>query len=355
MEGEVCPICLKKVIISLRALKCDLCCKLTHKNCTLFTIKEYNDFIKTGNPVWTCRICAESIFPFNHIVDNDVYYSSLLELTSDCRLFGPDYAQFKIFDPFDLNDKKDYIPCTDINPDSYYYNDLSFSIQQNSNYYHEDSFNQSFQRVFHDNDTLSLMHLNIRSIPSNLTKLVQYLSNLNVNFDTIGITETWLNETNKYIYNLNGYNHVPLVRQDRIHGRVSLFISASISYRILNEISIVNKDIECIFIEIELNGDRIHVGIIYRTPDADCRNFCDYLVNILESLKPHNQSCYIMGDYNIDLLKHSTHNPTSEFLYLMFSNSFIPLMNKPTRVTHKTATLIDNIFTNIYIKMKTNT
>ena len=55
-----------------------------------------------------------------------------------------------------------------------------------------------------------------------------------------------------------------------------------------------------------------------------------------------------MGDYNIDLLKHSTHNPTSEFLDLMFSNSFIPLINKPTRVTHKTATLIDNIFTNIY-------
>ena len=129
---------------------------------------------------------------------------------------------------------------------------------------------------------------------------------------------------------------------------VSLFISASISYRILNEISIVNKDIECIFIEIELNGGRIHVGIIYRTPDADVRNFCDYLVNILESLKPHNQSCYIMGDYDIDLLKHSTHNPTSEFLDLMFSNSFIPLINKPTRVTQKTATLIDNIFTNIY-------
>ena len=32
----------------------------------------------------------------------------------------------------------------------------------------------------------------------------------------------------------------------------------------------------------------------------------------------------------------------------MFSNSFIPLINKPTRVTLKTATIIDNIFTNAY-------
>ena len=53
-------------------------------------------------------------------------YSSLLELTSDCRLFGPDYAHTKIYDPFDLNDEKDYIACTDINPESYCYNDLSF-------------------------------------------------------------------------------------------------------------------------------------------------------------------------------------------------------------------------------------
>ena len=55
-----------------------------------------------------------------------------------------------------------------------------------------------------------------------------------------------------------------------------------------------------------------------------------------------------MGVYNIDLLKHSTLNPTSEFLDPMFSNSFIPLINKPTRITPKSATLIDNIFANEY-------
>ena len=92
----------------------------------------------------------------------------------------------------------------------------------------------------------------------------------------------------------------------------------------------------------------MYVGVIYRIPDADVWKFCDYLVDILETLKPHNQSCYSMGDYNIDLLKHSTHNPTSEFLDLMFSNSFIPLINKPTRMILQTATIIDNIFTNKY-------
>ena len=330
------------------SLKCDACHNLVHRNCTLFTINEYDDFIKTGNLDWTCRICIETIFPFNRITDNHVFENSLVEFFSDCRPFNIDSTQHKIFNPFNLNDEKDYIPCTDIDPDSCYYNDLSFSIQKNSNYYHEESFNHSLQRVFNGHDTFSVMHLNIRSIPSNLTKLIQYLSNINLNFDIIGLSETWLNETNKDVYNLDGYNHIPLVRPDRIHGGVSLFISDLISYRILNEISIVNKDIECLMTEIELNAVKMYVGIIYRTPDADVRNFCDYLVNIIESLKPHNQSCYLMGDYNIDLLKHCTHNPTSEFLDLMFSNSFIPLINKPTRVTPKTATIIDNIFTKEY-------
>ena len=88
------------------------------------------------------------------------------------------------------------------------------------------------------------------------------MSNLNIKFDIIGLSETWLNTSNKDVYCLDGYNHISLVRPDRIHGWVSLFISALISYRILNEISIVNKDIECLFVETELNGVKPYIGII---------------------------------------------------------------------------------------------
>ena len=56
------------------------------------------------------------------------------------------------------------------------------------------------------------------------------------------------------------------------------------------------------------------------------------------------------GDYNLDLLKHNSHSPTNEFIDLNFAHSYIPLISKPTRVTSTTATLIDNIFTNIIHK-----
>ena len=41
-----------------------------------------------------------------------------------------------------------------------------------------------------------------------------------------------------------------------------------------------------------------------------------------------------------------THTSTADFNDTMFSNGFIPLITRPTRVTQSTATLIDNIFTN---------
>ena len=75
-------------------------------------------------------MCAESIFPFNHIVVDDVFQSALFELPSDCCLLDPDFVQPKMVDPFNLNDEKDYIPCTDIDPDNCFYNELNFPVKR---------------------------------------------------------------------------------------------------------------------------------------------------------------------------------------------------------------------------------
>ena len=57
-----------------------------------------------------------------------------------------------------------------------------------------------------------------------------------------------------------------------------------------------------------------------------------------------------MGDFNIDLLNMSTHQSTNDYIDINFTNSFLPLITKPTRITSTTATLIDNIFSYDYSK-----
>lgn len=53
-----------------------------------------------------------------------------------------------------------------------------------------------------------------------------------------------------------------------------------------------------------------------------------------------------MGDFNINLLKCETCNYAHNFLLPLQSLSFIPTIDKPTRVHGNSATLIDNIFVN---------
>ena len=48
--------------------------------------------------------------------------------------------------------------------------------------------------------------------------------------------------------------------------------------------------------------------------------------------------------------KINTHKNTSDLFDIFYSRNFIPTITKPTRITHSSATLIDNI----YVKGNTN-
>ena len=55
----------------------------------------------------------------------------------------------------------------------------------------------------------------------------------------------------------------------------------------------------------------------------------------------------IYRDFNVNLFNYNEHNQTNKFLDSLASNSFIPLILQPTRITNHSNTLIDNIFSNV--------
>ena len=63
---------------------------------------------------------------------------------------------------------------------------------------------------------------------------------------------------------------------------------------------------------------------------------------------------FLCGDFNIDILKHDSLSGTKYFVDTMYSLYLYPLIHKPTRVTRESATLIDNIFTNVLNKKTTS-
>ena len=81
---------------------------------------------------------------------------------------------------------------------------------------------------------------------------------------------------------------------------------------------------------------------LYRPPDTSVDNFTEEIEDLL---KNHNQQTYMYvgGDFNINLLKYKRHDQTDSFVNKMFSLGYKPLINKPTRITAYSSTLIDNI------------
>ena len=108
--------------------------------------------------------------------------------------------------------------------------------------------------------------------------------------------------------------------------------------------------IESIFIEVQNNRSKpFIVGIIYRPntfPLADLDRFISELLEVQSKIASENKIAYLMGDYNINLLKFNTHQKTNDFIDNVISQGFIPHITKPTRVTTDSATLIGHIYSN---------
>ena len=136
-------------------------------------------------------------------------------------------------------------------------------------------------------------------------------------------------------------------RPDKSGGGVALYISNAFECIVHDDISRMDNIVESLFLEIYIPGIRnIVVGIMYRPPNSNIKDFLTYLSDLIKSPVFKNKDCFFLGDFNIDLLKLENDTAAHEFLQTFLSSSFLPLISKPTRVTDHSATLIDNMFCN---------
>ena len=149
---------------------------------------------------------------------------------------------------------------------------------------------------------------------------------------------------------MDHYNAEHQCRPIRGGGGVSLYIHESIEYFVRDDLSVNNKNIECLFVEIQKDQigktQNVIAGVVYRPPDTDINAFNQYLESILQTINSEKKQIYMLGDWNINLLSVDKHGPSQDFINVMYSYNLFPIITKPTRVTNKSATIIDNIFTN---------
>ena len=181
---------------------------------------------------------------------------------------------------------------------------------------------------------------------------------LPVKFSYIGLQEIW--SVGKH-FELPGYSKLEYKTRDmncdlnpHCGGGVGFFLSKQFpDYEILEKESIFIPGVyESIWVKVGLcKGKYKIIGNIYRpntAPKADLKKaistHCDIISSILANKKHKHSSIEIISDFNVDLLNFEQHNDTKHYLESMSSFGFLPVITRPTRITHSSATLIDHIF-----------
>ena len=198
--------------------------------------------------------------------------------------------------------------------------------------------------------------INCRSINANwgsFTELILNISSDRFHFDFIGLTEVFKvhDGTN---YSIEGYHDIESNTRgdtDDGHGGVALYINETMSFFRRDDLSIfIPHVIETIFVEIKVNETKsVIVGVTYRPnsfPRADIDLFIQKITEVANIISLENEESYLMGDFNIDLLKFQTHDKTNYFINCMITTGFLPVITKPSRITDHSATLIDHIYSN---------
>ena len=242
---------------------------------------------------------------------------------------------------FNDDDDQNYSPYGD--------NDLT------CDYLDEEKFIERYSK----SDKNVIMSLNVQSLNAKFAELSEFINTLslnNCNPCIIALQELWALQ-DPDVFHLNGYHKLVFKsRENSQGGGVGLYIANDLKFKNRPDLSIfVDKIYESIFIEISLpKCKKLIVGSVYRpnssyinvTASEQLTLFNDQMLSVLSAINDNNSTAYILGDFNLDVLKLCNHGPTSEYVENLFSMGYLQLITKPTRCSGPSATLIDHILTN---------
>ena len=332
-----CGTCGKNVSQHFKAIQCDICRYWNHIRCDGITPYAYEKMLKLPQAelekmTHFCKICKEDFFPFQKISDEEFITSIIknIDFKEDLNLRTcPPVGLKRLFTDFSSHNEDEPIA---INCDYY---DTTTKIPNSSKPNH------------------SLFHINIASLGLHKEELIAAISLTNLEFDIIAISETKImkNTTPTYDITLPGYKEPFHTPTESHKGGVLIYVKENLDVKRRNDLESKMYEagmLESVFIEILNDKKKNEIfGCIYKHPTLDTKSFNEkYFHDVIAKITDEEKLCYLAGDFNIDLLKSETNSDTKDFFDTLTSNLFVPHITLPTRITNRSQTLIDNIFSN---------
>ena len=339
-QKTMCTVCTKTIAKNHRNICCDSCNSRVHIKCNKTDVKTYNKIVKENQSV-TCINCQLENIPFQNLSDLD--FSAVNKgLNTDTDVLQEvcvTSTSLKIFFE-EINKSNPFSNGKEVT-------DSDDTLLINCKYLDLASF-----QFKPDKNKFSVFHTNIGSLAKHKEELENTLALLNYKFDVIGITETKLKKQlkPKIDISLSGYKCYR-VDTEAEKGGTLIYVSNNINSKErpdLESLLYKSEVLESTFIEINNHRKKnILIGCIYRHPSMDLGVFNEeYLTPFMETFNKEDKKKYLLGDFNVDLLKIDEDSKSSKYFDTMTSNLFVPHIIHPTRITPKSKTLIDNIFSN---------
>ena len=201
---------------------------------------------------------------------------------------------------------------------------------------------------------LTILHNNVASLNLHFDEVIGLFDNCNRLPNILAFTETKLNDDSypplkDYIF--KGVN------SPTDYGGVGVYISKHINYKIRHDLSLQFKGCEDIWVSIDTSSsndkrsifskNHLILGVIYRHPvTSNYDDFCNKLCEKLHVINESKSNFVIVGDANVDILKYNIANNVTKYINTLNSYGAKPFINIPTRVTDRSATCLDHVYSN---------
>ena len=193
----------------------------------------------------------------------------------------------------------------------------------------------------------SIFHCNTRSLKKKLTLLNDILTICKEMPSIIAISETKLNENNINNISIPGYQFISKHSPTNA-GSVGIYVKNNIQIIKRQDFEFYFDGVKTCLLEIpRIKQKNIIIGCIYRHPESNLETFHQLLSQKRDLINRSGLETYLTGDYNINFLHYSSSNQVSDYLDMLFSLGYMPLITEATRITYHSKTLIDHIYTNL--------
>ena len=333
VDSSECTLCEKACYGTHKCILCSKCTKPRHLKCVNLKRMQASKIENDVENINYCNNCISDALPFQSI--SNVEFSKIMQTATAASSNKANCSKG--------NNTAD---CNDLHI-------LSPTINQSCNYRSVEWLaNQYFST---SKQSFNLIHCNVRSLPKNKNKIEELLQIIKIQPDILAISESKLNNNNKGKASLINYT---MVHCDSLSnaGGVALYVSNSLEFHKIDEYSFASSHSETLFIEVKIKNSAkgLVIGVIYRYPSSSLSDFQIQFTQTLNDLTKHKKDYIICGSFNIDLLKSPSSTSINEYINSVFSEGCYCAVDKPTRITSHSSTLIDHLYSNILNKTLTS-